>query len=146
MLATKLRAASRRVGALASCAVKRSLGPTCGCQTVHAVAGSATTTTPRRFISTADEKAFQEMGLLDDHGLTIFETLHEMQVNSCQVFAQNELFGTYDDASKKFQYMTYDDYAQKVNQCRSLLKDLGKFECDTCRTMLGRRRISRWIL
>lgn len=130
MLASKLRPASRRVGALASAAAKRGLFPACGTQTVNAVSGPTTSTaaaTGRRSISTEDEKVFQEMGLLDDHGLTVFETLHEMQVNSCQVFAQNELFGTYDEDSKNFLFMKYNEYDQKVNQCRSLLKDLGRF-------------------
>lgn len=64
--------------------------------------------------------------MLDDQGLTVFDTLHQMQVNSCQVYKENELFGTYDEASNSFLYMTYEEYNQKVNQCRSLLKDLGK--------------------
>jgi len=48
-----------------------------------------------------------------------------MQVNSCKLFSQNELFGTYDEESKNFRFMTYDDYDQKVSQCRTLLKELG---------------------
>eukprot|EP00536_Pseudo-nitzschia_multiseries_P000338 jgi/Psemu1/299994/fgenesh1_kg.4_\ len=57
--------------------------------------------------------------------MTAFKTLHELQEHSSLIFADNELFGTYDEQSKTFKYMTYAEYNQKVNQCRSLLKDLG---------------------
>lgn len=68
---------------------------------------------------------FQELGLLDAEGLTVFETLHEMQVNSCQVYADNELFGTYAQESAQFEYMTYKEYDDKVTACRKVLQDLG---------------------
>lgn len=57
--------------------------------------------------------------------MTAFNTLHELQVNSSLVYSENELFGTYEEESKGYNYMTYDEYNQKVNKCRSLLKDLG---------------------
>jgi hypothetical protein len=119
MLASKLRPISRRVGAVSLKAT--SILP-------KAASANAGTTTNNyvRFISTEQEQHFKELGILDDQGLTVFDTLHEMQVRSCQVFKDNELFGTYDGESKSFKYMTYDEYNTKVNQCRSLLKDLGK--------------------
>ena len=79
-----------------------------------------------RFITTDQEKHFQELGVLDDQGLTTFNTLHELQVNSSLVFKENELFGTYEEQSKSYNYITYDEYNKKVNQCRVLLKELGE--------------------
>lgn len=79
---------------------------------------------------TPQEQVFYEQGIVDDHGLTLFDTLHEMQVRSCQVFADRELFGTYSPNSKQFEWMTYADFADKVNTCRVALKDLGISEYD----------------
>ena len=81
-----------------------------------------------RFYSTpVEEEHFRKEGLLDENGLTIFDTLHEMIHGSCRVYAQNELFGTFNPSSEKFEYMTYDEFGAKVNQCRSMLKNLGTF-------------------
>lgn len=85
----------------------------------------ASTSSSCRFITTDQEKHFQGLGILDDQGLTAFNTLHELQVNSALVFKENELFGTYEEESNSYRYMTYDDFNKKVNQCRVLLKDLG---------------------
>jgi hypothetical protein len=74
---------------------------------------------------TEREQAFQAKGFLDDRGLTVFDTLHEMQVRSCQVFADRELFGTYSKESKKFEWMTYQEFDDQVNKCRAVLKDIG---------------------
>jgi hypothetical protein len=74
---------------------------------------------------TEDDKAFQEKGFLDERGLTVFDTLHEMQVRSCQVFAPRKLFGTYSKESNKFEWMTYQDFDNAVNKCRVVLKDIG---------------------
>mmetsp|Transcript_6941 Transcript_6941/g.14275 ORF Transcript_6941/g.14275 Transcript_6941/m.14275 type:complete len:696 (+) Transcript_6941:104-2191(+) len=86
---------------------------------------SSTLSTSRRFITTDQEKQFQELGVLDDQGLTRFDTLHELQVNSTLIFKEQELFGTYEEESKSYHYITYDEYNQRVNKCRVLLKDLG---------------------
>jgi long-chain acyl-CoA synthetase len=86
---------------------------------------SSTLSTSRRSVSTDQEKHFQELGVLDDQGLTTFNTLHELQVNSSLVFKDQELFGTYVEESKSYDYITYDEYSQRVNKCRVLLKDLG---------------------
>ena len=81
-----------------------------------------------RFYSTpVEEEHFRKEGLLDENGLTIFDTLHEMIHGSCRVYAQNELFGTFNPSTEKFEYMTYDEFGAKVNQCRSMLKNLGTF-------------------
>ena len=82
--------------------------------------------TSRRFITTEQEHHFQGLGVLDAEGMTKFETLHELQLHSSLVFKENELFGTYEEDSKTFQYITYDEYGERINQCRVLLKDLGE--------------------
>lgn len=66
------------------------------------------------------------LGYVDDRGLTVFDTLHEMQERSCAVFADKDLFGTYNEEIKDFEWMTFDDYANKVHQCRATLQDLGE--------------------
>ena len=78
-----------------------------------------------RYLTTREEN-FREAGILDENGLTTFDTLHEMQVRSCMVYSGNDLFGTYNSGSEQFEYMTYQEFDGKVNQCRPLLKDLGK--------------------
>lgn len=92
--------------------------------------GTADVNNARRFISTEQEKHFQELGYLDERGLTVFDTLHEMQYRSCQVFADNELFGTFNQATGKFEFDTYETYGKQVDTCRALLKDLGVGEYD----------------
>ena len=97
-----------------------------GTHDIDSSTSTSTSSTSRRFITTDQEKQFQELGVLDDEGLTNFETLHELQVNSNLVFKEHDLFGTYSEESKDYHYITYDEYNQAVNQCRVLLKDLGK--------------------
>ena len=62
---------------------------------------------------------------LTEDGFTQFDTLHEMISRSTRVFADNELFGTYSAESNQFEWITFQDYEEKVHQCRSALKDLG---------------------
>lgn len=64
-------------------------------------------------------------GLVDSQGLTIFDTLHELQETSCKVYANNELFGTYNDLLGNFEYIKYSEFGQKVDECRAVLKHLG---------------------
>jgi hypothetical protein len=68
---------------------------------------------------------FYERGYVDEDGLTVFDTLHEMQVRSCQVFAKKELFGTYSEDSKQFEWMTFREYGEKVDACRAFLQSVG---------------------
>jgi long-chain acyl-CoA synthetase len=91
---------------------------------------SASAASQERFISTADMQRFRKEGLLDEKGLTVFDTLHEMQLSSCQVYSQNDLFGTFSPKTEKFEWMTYEEYGKKVDQCRSMLKDLGVEQYD----------------
>jgi len=78
-----------------------------------------------RHISTNQEKIFQEQGILDENGLTVFETLHDMQSRACTVYAENNLFGTYSPITESFEYITYNDYNTRVDKCRTVLRDLG---------------------
>lgn len=76
--------------------------------------------------SATDIAAWKERGVIDDRELVQFQTLHEMQVNSCEVYARNELFGTYVEPTKSFEWMTFAEFADNVDKCRAVLKDLGK--------------------
>ena len=102
-----------------------------------AVSRNVESSSSRRFITTDQEKHFQELGILDEEGLTRFNTLHELQVNSALVFKDNELFGTYAEESKSYNYITYDEYNQRVNKCRTLLKESGKRSEKISRTKLS---------
>ena len=76
--------------------------------------------------SAADIEAWKTQSVLDDRELVVFETLHEMQVNACEVYSTNKIFGTYAEASKSFEWMTFEEFANNVDSCRSVLKDLGE--------------------
>eukprot|EP00529_Nitzschia_sp_RCC80_P017867 CAMPEP_0113495474 /NCGR_PEP_ID=MMETSP0014_2-20120614/29629_1 /TAXON_ID=2857 /ORGANISM="Nitzschia sp." /LENGTH=843 /DNA_ID=CAMNT_0000389375 /DNA_START=149 /DNA_END=2681 /DNA_ORIENTATION=- /assembly_acc=CAM_ASM_000159 len=79
-----------------------------------------TTFTSSRAFSSSQQLVDGETGLLK------FNTLHELQENACQVYSHDhELFGTFSESSQKFEYMTYSDFGQRVEECRSVLKDLG---------------------
>lgn len=78
-----------------------------------------------RSISAEREKEYQELGYLDDQRLTLFDTLHEMQVRSCEIYAENDLFGTYNAEADCFKYISYSEFGEKVDRCRAVLKDLG---------------------
>ena len=73
------------------------------------------------------EQKYHDMGWMDDRGLTLFKTLHENQVRSCEIYADNELYGVHNDETGNFEYFTYRDFGEKVNRARHVLKDLGEF-------------------
>lgn len=86
----------------------------------------------RRFSSTVDQHQLIERGIMDENNLLQFKTLHELQHNSSMAFPDNPLFGTYtehqndnSEVEASFQWMTYEEYGQKVHECRTMLKDLG---------------------
>ena len=90
-------------------------------------AAAATTANARRSLSaTADFSQFQEQGIVDSDNLIKFDTLHEMQTRSCLVYEKRELFGTFSNKSNQFEWMTFKEYGDKVDQCRAMLKDLGE--------------------
>jgi len=78
-----------------------------------------------RSISTEKENHYKDIGYLNDDCLTIFSTLHDMQVRSCEVYSENELFGSYRNETDSFHYNTYGEFGEEVNRCRAVLKDLG---------------------
>lgn len=82
--------------------------------------------TTTRSLATDREKEFQAAGILDENRLLNFDTLHEMQVRACQVFAPKRLFGTYSEESNQFEFMSFGEFGQQVDHVRALLKDLGK--------------------
>ena len=126
MLSSKLCPVTRRVGIVSSANIAG------GRRVLQNIIDTrAPTSNTCRFLTNEQEKHFHEMGCLDKQGMTAFSTLHELQVNSTLVYSENELFGTYNEESKSFQYMTYSEYNEKVNQCRALLKDLGECHATT---------------
>jgi hypothetical protein len=78
-------------------------------------------------IGSTDFEVKYEPGLLDNQGMTVFNTLHELQEVACKVYANNDLFGTFSEQSQKFEYLTYKEFGHKVEECRAVLKHLGKW-------------------
>ena len=80
---------------------------------------------------------------MDSRGLLQFETLHEMNTNATIAYKDNPLFGTYTAGpvveenvlekkteggeGGKFVWMTYGEYGDLVNRCRTVLKDIGEW-------------------
>jgi len=77
--------------------------------------------------TTARDQPFYDMGWLDEKtGLTQFQTLHELQQRSCQIFADNPLYGMFDATTGQFEFdMTYAKFGNKVNQATAVLQHLG---------------------
>ena len=64
-------------------------------------------------------------GLIDCNGHLQFNTLHELANNATTSYAANPLFGTYQNDTKAFNWMTYQQFSNEITSCRSVLKDLG---------------------
>lgn len=77
--------------------------------------------------------------VMDSNGLLQFTTLHEMNRNATIAFKDNPLFGTYKaaeieenvvkdqpEAKGSFEWMTYGEYAELVDRCRTVLNGVGK--------------------
>lgn len=73
--------------------------------------------------------SLREQKIIDDKNLLQFDTLHELQNNATIAFSHNPLFGTYVDEgfNPRFEYMDYKTFGEKVELCRTVLKNLGKF-------------------
>lgn len=72
--------------------------------------------------------SLQERGILGDDDLLKFNTLHELQDHASVAFDKNSLFGTYVEKKEnkgQYEWMTYGEFGDKVNLCRSVLNDLG---------------------
>jgi len=66
---------------------------------------------------------WQQRGILDERGLVNFDTLHNMQVRSCEVFAHKNLFATFSEESQSFEWMTFQECKRnkKSKELMSLL-------------------------
>uniref|UniRef100_A0A7S3PYI5 AMP-dependent synthetase/ligase domain-containing protein n=1 Tax=Chaetoceros debilis TaxID=122233 RepID=A0A7S3PYI5_9STRA len=75
----------------------------------------------------ATPEFLREQGIFCENNLLKFDTLHELQKRGAVAFAENPIFGTYTDAGgdPRFEYMNYREFGEKVDQCRTVLKDLG---------------------
>jgi len=76
--------------------------------------------------------AITSQASLDNNNMIQFDTLHELQKNACIAYSNSDLFGTYTlpeittgKEKGEFQWMTYKDFDDNVNKCRTVLKDLG---------------------
>lgn len=95
---------------------------------------TSTFASAKPFSTSSSIESLQNQGILDEHELLRFNTLHELQRNACAAFPENTCFGTYVEQNQKgdYEWMTYQDFGEKVNQCRSVLKDLGTFHLYKC--------------
>ena len=59
----------------------------------------------------------------DVDSLIHFKTLAEMQMNACEAYGRNPLFGTYDAELEEFLWMDYETFGVKVEKTRSVLSD-----------------------
>jgi long-chain acyl-CoA synthetase len=111
---------------------------------VRAVAASSSLSgSSSRLLSSASAEPKTRDDVMDNRGLLHFTTLHEMNSNAVIAFKDNELFGTYKAAvvdehadiktgtkaeeKGQFEWMTYGEYGELVNRCRTVLKDIGKY-------------------
>jgi hypothetical protein len=98
----------------------------------------------RSFSEKSRAAALHENGVIDEHGYTNFETLHELRLSACEAYYDHDLFGTYAPAPDgkeggEYKWMTYEEFNGLVDKTRSVLQDLGKHRLvHTC--MHARRR------
>lgn len=110
-----------------------SLASTLAANTKNNTTNNSIHATRRSFASSSSdyvlserEQEYHAKGWVDERGLTLFKTLHENQVRSCEIFADNDLYGNYSEETKAFEYKKYSDFAVQVNQARTVLQDLGE--------------------
>lgn len=133
MLSQQMRSLTRRRGIQCSAILRDAIYSSVS-RTSGGSIGVASYDVQSRFLSSSNnemterEKGFFERGWLDERGLTVFETLHELQTRAVEVYADNELLGTYNPETEKFEYMKYKEFASLVNKARFVLKDLGVSE------------------
>ena len=113
-----------------SLALRRLLRPTarvaCSTSTQFQQQQQLFSTSSSDYVLSEREQKYHDMGWMDDRGLTLFKTLHENQVRSCEIYADNELYGVHNDQTGEFEFASYRDFGQKVNRARHVLKDLGE--------------------
>lgn len=127
------RAASRLARVASATASKRSALPAASSSLASPHAAS-------RFLSTGTGTPLTREDVTDDHGLLQFKTLHEMNHYASVAFRDNPLFGTYKapqvdenvveqkEGTGTFEWMTYGEYGDVVERCRTVLKDIGEFD------------------
>ena len=83
------------------------------------------------------EQQYFKEGIMDERGLVQFDTLHNMQVRSCRVYADKDLFATYSTTTQNFEWMAF----AECKLCRllfcllvdSALKSHSRFDaCSQC--------------
>lgn len=77
------------------------------------------------YVLSEREQTFYDKGWVDERGLTLFKTLHENQVRSCDLYAENSLYGVHNAETNEFEFSTYADFGKQVNRTRHVLQDLG---------------------
>jgi hypothetical protein len=65
--------------------------------------------------SETNREKWLAQGIIDERNLVQFDTLHNMQIRSCQVFAPKPLFATYSPETKNFEWMTFAECKFKRN-------------------------------
>ena len=78
---------------------------------------SSETTPPQQPQFASKTAQWQHEGILDERGLVNFDTLHNMQVRSCRVFADKNLFATYSEVTQKFEWMTFAECTCSITLC-----------------------------
>ena len=118
----------RLVRSYASTAQSRHLGP--GSSSFSSAAAAAGGD-PDAAVEGA-EASLRRRGVLDSDGLVKFSTLHELHKHSSEVFAGNQLFGTYtareEGEGGDFVWMTYAEWGDRVDTCRAVLRDIGRLD------------------
>lgn len=114
------------------------------CQPPPLTSTTAITAPTVRYLS-GEPTLLTREDVMDSNGLLQFTTLHEMNRNATIAFRDNPLFGTYkaapaveeniivkdqppqeQQAKGSFEWMTYGEYAELVDRCRTVLKDVGE--------------------
>ena len=51
----------------------------------------------------------------------------DFSLSLLKAYSENPLYGTYNEARGQYEYMKYEDFGRKVQECRAVLKNLGKW-------------------
>lgn len=86
------------------------------------------------FSTSAENSTQYDPKLYDENNHLRFGTLHELQRNACMAYSGNEIFGTFVPSSNQhdqseeegsYEWITYQNFGEKVANCRAVLRDLG---------------------
>jgi hypothetical protein len=87
--------------------------------------------------SESDREKWLAQGIIDERNLVQFDTLHNMQIRSCQVFAPKPLFATYSPETKNFEWMTFAECKFSRNVRMQRFCDSACVTCDNLRVNWG---------